>query len=458
MVTARQTETPHPPEAAPSSADSDEPGVHSYPVNLARHVAARWADVDMGTAEPLPDLDLLERLLSVCYHVSLLREEDRPITFRLALAAPSWFPAGAGPPAGLHRVTFATSRSLDEHELRRLAPVAPFHRSLIGASVEPGAGLVIWGLIHSGPGWLQSVRGGRDIDQVVPSVLMIAVTGPGRLLVSKGTRTLAELSDGKLATASVDVFEAGWLPGVFRALHDAQADAHQRSRARSDGTWAALDPQFGRSLAEHALRRVVATIRGAQHGGTLIVLPSERAADILRDDRYITLKYALRDEEPRRRILTVAVRIMDELARLSGRASVPSTVGWMDYEMSTEATLAELDEALFEASHLVAALAQIDGAVVATTELDVLGFGGEISGALPPVATVARALDLDGARREWVRTDRVGTRHRSVYRLCQALQDALAIVVSQDGGVRFVRWHAGCVTYWNQIATGPWEV
>jgi hypothetical protein len=71
---------------------------------------------------------------------------------------------------------------------------------------------------------------------------------------------------------------------------------------------------------------------------------------------------------------------------------------------------------------------------------------------------VARAFDLEGVRRAGVRTDRVGTRHRSAYRLCHEVRDAVVILVSQDGGMRFVRWHDGAVTYWDQVATGPWEL
>ena len=40
----------------------------------------------------------------------------------------------------------------------------------------------------------------------------------------------------------------------------------------------------------------------------------------------------------------------------------------------------------------------------------------------------------------------------------QAVRDALALVVSQDGGLRFIRWHDDGVTYWEQVATGLWEV
>jgi hypothetical protein len=117
-----------------------------------------------------------------------------------------------------------------------------------------------------------------------------------------------------------------------------------------------------------------------------------------------------------------------------------------------------MDEALFEVAHLVADLTRVDGSVIMTDRLEVVGFGVEIVGELPEVLRVARAHDLDGAEREWVRTDRVGTRHRSAYRLCQAVHDALALVVSQDGGLRFIRWHDDGVTYWEQVTTGLWEL
>ena len=76
---------------------------------------------------------------------------------------------------------------------------------------------------------------------------------------------------------------------------------------------------------------------------------------------------------------------------------------------------------------------------------------------LPELSQVTRALDLAGHEREQARTDRVGTRHRSAYRLCHVAPDVVAIVVSQDGGMRFVRWHGDGVTFWDQAATGPWD-
>ena len=433
---------------------------HAYPRDLARGVHVRWPEVQLGTHVrlTLPAPALLEEALSVCYQASLLREEGRPVTFRVAFGSPDAFAATAGPPGGLHRLVFTESRPLDQHELRRLAPAAVFSRSLIGATVDSDAGPRIWGVIHSGPQWLQSVRGGRETQQAIPPVLIVAVTGPGRVLVSAGTITIAELTNGTLVSRGTDVFQATWLEDFFAGIGAAQPAARAEQGEQATEPLAKVSERFGPVLACHFLRRVLATVRGAQHGGTLIIAPEHHADQVLGDGRHIRLKYPFIDEEPRRRIVTLTAGIMNELARVHQGSAAGQIVGWNEYENSDARQLIDLDEALFEAAHLVADLTRVDGAVVMTTGFDLLGFGGEIAGDLPAVPRVTRARDLAGVEREWVRTDRVGTRHRSAYRLCQVLRDALVLVVSQDGGLRFIRWHDDAVTYWDQVATAPWEV
>jgi hypothetical protein len=395
---------------------------------------------------------VLQHLLSTCYQASLLREETRPVTFRLALGEPDLFAAKAGPPAGLHRLIFSPSRPFDEHELRRLTPAAGFHRSLIAARLE-GDDIQIWGLLHSGPRWLQSVRGGRDIQQAIPALPMVAVTGPGRMLVSQGTRTLAALAGGSLISAAMDVFSAHWLIAALAVGRETK-----RAAENSPRWWESSDPAVSSLLTQHVLRRIVATIREARHGGTLILVPHGRSLEkTLRGD-HIALKYLFKNEEPRRRVMSLIVEIVNELRRLHTAAGLPGPASWDNYEASDAPRLAVLDEALFEVAHLIAALAQVDGAVVMTTQLELLGFGGEISGSLPDVVHVRRALNIEGTSYSSERTDRAGTRHRSVYRLCEHAHDAVGIIVSHDGGVRFSRSHRGHVTYWDQIATGPWEV
>ncbi len=69
----------------------------------------------------------------------------------------------------------------------------------------------------------------------------------------------------------------------------------------------------------------------------------------------------------------------------------------------------------------IVGLAAADGAVVMNKHNELLGFGGMISGRLPDVESVWRALDLEGEKVAEERTGNVGARHRSAYRLVRCL-------------------------------------
>src|SRR4029453_1310747 len=151
---------------------------HSYPADLAEVALRTWHDGSSLTDEyceavhdhdALPAPDVLETILSTCYQASLLREEERRGPFRLIVANAASFPAPGGPPHGLHRLLFDEPRSLSHHELRRLAPAVDFHRALIGAQIEPRDGLMLWGMITTGPRWVQAMYGGGGAFQRLPA-------------------------------------------------------------------------------------------------------------------------------------------------------------------------------------------------------------------------------------------------------------------------------------------------
>jgi hypothetical protein len=442
---------------------------HVYPKNLARVLRAQWhhprgstahADTAGGNAPArLPDASVLEDLLSICYQASLLREEERPIRFRLILCEPDRFAPELGPPTGFHRLLFGEERRCTEHELYRLAPALDFYRSLIGVRLDQGAEGRIWGLVHSGPRWLQVVHGGRETYQPLPAVLVVRVTGPGRLAVCKGLVTLATLHGDQINCPVVDVFDSQWLPESFATVRADLWLLHTAARERANTPWALLEPSFPRTLGQQVIRRIISLMRTLHHGGTLIFLPPELDRSVLSENPYMTIKYKFLDEEPRHRVWTLIVGIMNALAAAYGQSvGAGRAVGWDEYMASDDATLARLDEALFEAAHLIASLSGVDGAIVLTKRYEILGFGAEIWGTLDHVMTVAKALDAEGEHTVMELSEGVGTRHRSAYRLCHALPGADVIVVSHDGTVRFVKWRKGVVTYWDQVATSVLDI
>ncbi|BCG47672.1 hypothetical protein GEOBRER4_n2513 [Citrifermentans bremense] len=436
---------------------------HSYPRDLVSFIFERWEDEafvarlcrEEGGEFQLPDRGTLEQVISTCYQASLLREEERPVMFRLIIRDSYLFAANEGPPTGMHRLIFSRTRPFNEYELHRLAPAADFYRTLIGIFVEPALGAQIWGLLHSGTRWMHAVYGGRKTSPPMPLSLVVYVTGPGQISVCIGDNIIASLNGGQINCPTLDVFNSKWLNTSLGALNAETWALHQAARVRTERAWAELDPEFGSSIGQQAIRRIISVIRNSNHGGLLVYLPPEMAEEILEENPYLTLKYQFLEYDSRQRFLSLTLRIMNTLAEIHGDPDAPEKqVGWQEYVNSKNENIALLDEAIFDVAHFIAALSAVDGAVVITKRQELLGFGGVISGDLDSVGMVAHALDTEGEQSEPVLSEGVGTRHRAAYRLCQKLHQAIAIVISQDESVQIVKWHNGMVTYWDQVPTG----
>ena len=436
----------------------------AYPQDVARVILDRWERIRSGQEQgPNPWLDrppsqdALAGLVLVCFQASLLREESRAVTFRLILAEPAMFPCDQGPPEGLHCLRFERTRPFNPLEARRLSPAANFYRSLIGVCLdEKREAPRIWGVLHSGLRWLQNVHGGRGRAQTLPPALVLSVTAPGQITVGFGSEVIARADAGRLLGPSFNVFESTWIRNTFAPVREELFLLHDEARSKRGVSWAPLDPMLVRIVSQHAIKRLISALRSAHHGATIIFLPDSFTTELGDSSRYIDLKYRFKEGEPRNRFRTLVVNIMNRVAELY--AGSKETVGWLEYALSNDENLAAFDEAIFEMAYLVAGCAEVDGAVVLTKSFELLGFGGEISGELPGVVAVRRALDLEGEEGEEEFTESVGTRHRSAYRLCLAAPEAMAIVISQDGGVRIVRSRDGVVTYWDQASTTSLDV
>ena len=430
--------------------------VHAYPHNLMEVLLEKW---NAGQAEfvsatesievgQIPDSEVLERLISTCYQTSILLEEERPLRFRLILREPEKLAAEDGPPDGLHRLIFSEPRLFNEYELRKLAPAVDYSRSLIGAKVIDDGELQIWGLIHSGWRWVQAIRGGGQEYAPLPESLVLYVTGPGDIVVCKGSAMIAMLKGGKIFTPAKSVFNSRWVSD--REAYMELWDLHEDARLRAEGRWALLERTFPNMIARQVTKRVISIIRNSHHGGTIVSLSPEVASEVGSENPYLNIKYLFREEEPRNRFRTLLIKLMNSLAESYGGARRDDrAVGWKEYVASKNDVLAQLDEAVLEYAHFIAGLTAVDGAVILSQKHELIGFGGVILESLNKVNLVARSLDPEGDVTELEQVDAVGMRHRAVYHLCNELHDTVAMVISQDGDVDVVKWKNGIVTVWN---------
>jgi len=428
-----------------------------YPKDLANYITNHWQSLDKARdgkratdsvweSLALPDKEALEDLLSTCYQASLMTHEGENVAFRLILADPDQFAAFEGLPEGVQKLEFADYLPFSTSTLRRLSPAASYSRSMIGIRFDAEVGLEIWGIIHTGPRWLHRSHGGRGAPPKLPPALVIKVMGPGTLEVSRGNKTLVSLSEGKVLGQSLNVFSSAWLQEWFEPIRQERLELHRQASQGTDEEWSELDPELTKIIDQQMMKRVIAAMRAFRHGGTLIFIPPDRAAELTRSNPYLTMKYKFAEGEGRARFRTLIIEIMNTLASLPSANS--HLVGWEEYQQTMDARIIPLDESIFEMSHLISSLSVADGAVVLTKRFEIIGFGAEIHCETTEVGTITKSLDLEGSKCRTESTLGVGTRHRSAYRICHELKDALAIVVSQEGNVQFVRWSGDRLVFW----------
>jgi len=406
--------------------------VHAYPAQLADFVLDHWpATIPLG----LERRALIE-LLSTCFQASLAHEEGRAVRFRLAAASPAGLAAAlardAFPP-----LVFGEAQPLTPESLRRLSPAAPFHSSVIGASTT-GRKWSLWGMVHTGADWLAPTWGGRDHHRglLLPQV---HVLGPGRLGVYAGPNLVASLERGMIEATTTDVFTSAWLRDLFRS--------NRRLFARADDELSLADDALVRLISQHMVRRAMFLIRQAGSGGLILFADPELLARGGADACPLKLKYTFTQGDARERYRSLLRRLIRALGAHGGEGPIN-----LERFLNTETPeVLEIEQAIFEVSSLIAALADVDGAVVIDKRLELIGFGAEVSGELPYPDTVWQALDVEAERRAAEAANAVGTRHRAAYRFVTAHPQGLAIVVSHDGIVRFVANLAGDVVFWDQF-------
>ena len=183
---------------------------HTYPRELARKIISYWPVVD-DPLDKLPPEEAVVALLSEAFQASLLREESRPVTCRLALVTPSELSDAAGPPMGVNALQLVDERKLRAQEIRRLSPSATFYRSLMGVRWDSQNGFLIWGILNSGVRWVARTDGGRLYSPAAPNRLVINIRGPGNLILLRGDTLIMTLLNGQLEGHGFDIYQSSWL-------------------------------------------------------------------------------------------------------------------------------------------------------------------------------------------------------------------------------------------------------
>jgi hypothetical protein len=112
------------------------------------------------------------------------------------------------------------------------------------------------------------------------------------------------------------------------------------------------------------------------------------------------------------------------------------------------------EDAARDAVRFIASLTAVDGAVVLTDTLRIIGFGAEVTASVSGGDKVHVAHTVDATETKAGRFAEYGTRHRSAFRFVASLEPSVGFIMSQDGGVKAVRQMGSKLVIWPYFQIG----
>lgn len=434
----------------------------AYPQQLLSLIQQRCASRrEHGVGPPFPGDSVLSQLLDTAFHASLLSEEGRRLGFRIILLPRQQDIQGRQGMFFANRfrkIIFQRPRPYTVAEINRLAPVAELTRLLICVDLvddeEHNTVIEIWGLLDVGEKWWRFVHHEASGGRPPPNALTIASLNPGEIVISAQGEVIVALRAGAVCLPQTTALWSGpvsdFLAPARQQLHDDVITRLGVAAWDSDGE----DEDYPQRLYIFFLERILFNIRKRRHGGTLIVVPPKLSRLDTRITDRLLIKYHCEYDCAWETLLASLVnhrRFYDlHFPLWHGSKKITQAAFQEHCMMSSEAE--EIDEALSDQAEAIACLSSVDGAVVITDRFTVLGFGAEVTAASPTLTSVMQHTASGLLNPTPIES--YGTRHRSAFRLCSSLEEVVAFVVSQDGGVRAIKRVGSDVVLWPDINSG----
>ncbi len=437
-------------KSGPDSAEIQRPDSGAaYPADLAREVRRRLKE---GQKEHGPVTAVLTRLFETLHFASMRTEEGRPVECTVTYMDPSVpevTPRRNARP-GRWTVTLLANRvPLTIANLVKLSAAAdPKACSLAVHSDDAGA-LYVWGMID------QEQTSSSHESEKSPDRpgLFQATVAPANIAVYRRAHLLASLVHGQLTYRFHDVFAEG---PIARAIEKSVGAFGERVRAavgRDVYDSGDKRPESIRRLWVSTLSRVLLAIQSYAKGGAVLLIPNPVKTGLVAkyEIAYARLGKALerlaiqriRGSHARDRMWT-GYLLDDDSGDLPGDL-------YLEEGLATSEEAASLSE-IAGCIRFIASLSRADGLVLIEGDLQVKGFGVEITTREEP-KIVLSAADAAGTQELCRHVDfaHFGLRHRSMMRFCDRTPGAVGFVVSQDGTIRALTKDGERLVLWDTI-------
>jgi hypothetical protein len=414
------------------------------PGGFARQLCERWEHIPLLKTHHRPPAGQLATILEQAYLASLESEEGRPLRFGLILRGSN---EPDEPEYGIAR--FDERRPLSSNEIRRLAPATGLSSTFIGVECTDRRPF-IWGTVDVGSEWTLFQSAEQTSGMFLPDHLVITVSAPGTISLKFSDFLLYSVEHGRPAQPSSNVLKFGPVHEFFRpVMHNLLREAFP------DRDELISDRHFFISYGGEYLRFLARTLKCAEglgHGGTIIVLRGEGDATAR---NLLSIKYPISgcqlwDELVR--YVKVIFEQIESAKLIDGKPQVEREL--VDRWKTVAREQEKLSQRLIDRSRFLARLTQVDGALVMTERLQVLGFGAVIQDLSQTHPTVRSCEDERCRAFVELKRESYGTRHRSAIELCERV-DCLVFVLSQDGRVKALICEGDQVLLWPSVLLDP---
>ncbi|MHC4574475.1 MAG: putative sensor domain DACNV-containing protein [Planctomycetota bacterium] len=407
----------------------------------------------------LPSARILNDLLEVSYHASLLKEEKRRVGFRIVFAEQhdickedKYHKYSSNRP-----IIFSEPRPFSVSEILRLSPALEMTQVLICVSQinrsKKNPRLGIWGLLDTGSSWWNFIFHESSSGKPPPNYLTISCSEPGNVTISAQGMIFLSLRNGEVMKPAWGILEGGPLGQFFDAgsnslYQDVVADLPGKEYD-PDGH----DEDYPKSFYYYVIERLLFHIRQKGHGGSVFFVPdylSHKDSRLL--DR-LNIKYPINYNSvwelmkasmvTHRKFYDLHFRMWDGKGLTKENYSKVSIL---------ESERGEIEEALTDCVRFISSLSGVDGAIVITDKFRVLGFGSEVFVRSPSLEYVVTS------DKRKVPIDSFGTRHRSSFRFCSSFEESVGFILSSDGGVKAIMRVGPDVILWPDINIGGFGI
>jgi hypothetical protein len=330
----------------------------------------------------LPGDEVLTELLGVAFHASLMREERRGVAFRLGFFSGddlSRYPAvTAVEGERRYHVRLLNPRPFNVSELVRLAPATDPTKTILSVELRhPGSQeLMITGLFDFSGSWWAAQRGEASYRFLPPDVFTVTAFEPGNLHVSREGADLLILRRGRMSKPIRRILYEGPVANFFNA---AQSEFYRSVCLRLGTSSFGTDDHYPLLLFNNFTMNTLMRVVEQAHGGAIVVVRDELSHDDSRLTDRVHIKHRCDFARAWEILLQecVAFRTYYEHHFAIWDQEVIDKQKYQR-DIRNDIWRTSLEIAHRDTLTLIASLAAVDGAVVLTDRLRLLGFGAEI--------------------------------------------------------------------------------